>query len=595
MPIRLTKDDKESMAEKICDTKQTRANKRKPLERQWGEIDRQLAMIPAEKVKKQQQGQIEQLNAWMSETELPNQSETLEISTADARRLMVPKGVDWFAAHAALTDEYLDKVDIQSLVAGDENDVPSKITQDNADKLVQGLLSHWHNQYDFKGNLSLINAEAFKYSMGVGRARYVKKRVFLHQSKGVNFKDQRIPILVPRSIKNTYLDDTCHSLSNEGLIIAPAQIFCQVNKVKDLMLASKRGSDDINDMHGGWIKNSFKGWDEEAEVEILEWEGDMVVNRKTTGSLYLPNAIISVAVGVKNGKTNGTTERTVFRIRKNDVPYSSYILFPYHNEHIDDPYATSPLMKGRPIQAAQTEALNRLSELGQLQSQPPVSQDSDDDENSQIYPGARLGESAKIHEIGNPTAMLAVYSAFDSQYSDVTGRTAARLGQQTVSHTTAFAKDAELARGQVRINSYVDASLEGPLERWLMMEYEMGRKNMTEEMYYIRPYGGFVRVKKAFLPEYVEFEAYGAGQPADENAKFQKRMAALNQAIQIDQLNISMGNPPTLDFASIIEQTLGEGGWTDIDQLKAQPQGPGVEPNPGLQVAAQQGLSFGNR
>jgi len=595
MPIRLTKDDKESMAEKICDTKQTRANKRKPLERQWREIDRQLAMIPAEKVRKQQQGQIEQLNSWMSETELPNQSETLEISTADARRLMVPKGVDWFAAHAALTDEYLDKVDIQSLIAGDENDVPSKITQDNADKLVQGLLSHWHNQYDFKGNLSLINAEAFKYSMGIGRARYVKKRVFLHQSKGVNFKDQKIPILVPRSIKNTYLDDTCHSLSNEGLIIAPAQIFCQVNKVKDLMLASKRGSDDINDMHGGWIKNSFKGWDEEAEVEILEWEGDMVVNRKTTGSLYLPNAIISVAVGVKNGKTNGTTERTVFRIRKNDVPYSSYILFPYHNEHIDDPYATSPLMKGRPIQAAQTEALNRLSELGQLQSQPPVSQDSDDDENSQIYPGARLGESAKIHEIGNPTAMLAVYSAFDSQYSDVTGRTAARLGQQTVSHTTAFAKDAELARGQVRINSYVDASLEGPLERWLMMEYEMGRKNMTEEMYYIRPYGGFVRVKKAFLPEHVEFEAYGAGQPADENAKFQKRMAALNQAIQIDQLNISMGNPPTLDFASIIEQTLGEGGWTDIDQLKAQPQGPGVEPNPGLQVAAQQGLSFGSR
>ena len=99
MPIRLTKDDKESMAEKICDTKQTRADKRKPLERQWREIDRQLAMIPAEKVKKQQQGQIEQLNAWMSETELPNQSETLEISTADARRLMVPKGVDWLTPH----------------------------------------------------------------------------------------------------------------------------------------------------------------------------------------------------------------------------------------------------------------------------------------------------------------------------------------------------------------------------------------------------------------------------------------------------------------------------------------------------------------
>jgi len=595
MPTRLSKDDKEVMAEKICDTHATRKRKRRDMEKQWADIDRQLAMIPPIEVAKARQSTIESSTSWMSETELPNQSETLEISTADARRLMVPKGIDWFAAHAALTDKYLEKVDIQSMIAGDENDVPSRITQDNADKLVQGVVTHWHNQYDFKGNLGLINSEAFKYSMGVGRARYVKKRVFLHQSKGVNYKDQKIPILVPRSIKNTFLDDSEHSLTNEGLIIAPAQIFCQTNKVKDLMLASKTGSSDINDMLGGWIKNSFKGWDEEAEVEILEWEGDMVVNRKTTGALYLPNAIISVAIGIKNGKTEGSLDKTIFRIRKNDVPYSSYILFPYHQEHIDNPYATSPLIKGRPIQAAQTQSLNRLMELGALQSQPPVSQDSDSDEPSDIYPGAKLGESAKIHEIGNHQAMLAVYSALDSQYSDVTGRTAARLGQQTVSHTTAFAKDAELARGQVRINHYVDASLEGPLERWLMMEYEMGRKNMVEEMFYIRPYGGFVRAKKDFLPDYVEFEAYGAGQPADENAKFQRRMGALNQAIQIDQLAISMGMPPTLDFAAIVDQTLKEGGWTDVDQLKAQPQGQAMEPNPGLQVAAQQGLSFGNQ
>jgi len=36
-----------------------------------------------------------------------------------------------------------------------------------------------------------------------------------------------------------------------------------------------------------------------------------------------------------------------------------------------------------------------------------------------------------------------------------------------------------------------------------------------------------------------------------------------------------------------------EGGWTDIDPLLAQQEGQGMEPNPGLQVAAQQGLAFG--
>ena len=602
--MRFTKSDKDVMADKICSDHADRKRKRRDLEKQWAEIDRQLAMDPPRKVMKDRQGSSEEASSWMSETELPNQSETLEISTADARRLMTPKGVDWFGAHAALTDEYLERVDIQSLVAGDENDVPSKITQDNADKMVQGLISHWHNQYDFKGNLDLINGEAFKYSIGVGRLRYVKKRVFLHKSMGVNYSEQKMPILVPRSIKKTYLDDTCHNLNNEGLIVAPGQIFEHSIKVKDIMMSAQKGSSDVGDMQGGWIKGAFNGWDVDSEVKILEWEGDMVVGRKTAGALYLANSIISVAVGFKNGKSQSQTDRTIFRIRKSDVPYSSYLLFPYHQEHIDSPYATSPLMKGRPIQMAQTETLNRLMELGALQSQPPVSQDEDSDESTAIYPGCRLGESAKIHDIGDPGAMLNIYQFLDNQYSDVTGRTAARLGQQTVSHTTAFAKDAELARGQIRVTDYADSSLEGPLERFLAMEYEMGRANMGSEMFYIRPYGGFVRAKKEFLPEYVQFEAYGAGQPADENAKFQKRMAALNQAIQMDQLAISIGLPPTVDIQGAIMQTLGEGGWTDIDAITrsedvvsgaqgAPGMGGNPEVNPGLQSTALQTLAFG--
>jgi hypothetical protein len=548
-------------------------------------------MDPEAAVKKKRQGEIDEKLAWMAETELPNQAETLEISSADARRLMLPKGVDWFAAHAALTDDYLEKADYQSMIAGDKNNVPSKITQDNADKLVQGLLTHWHNQYDFKGNVDLINAEAFKYSMGVGRVRYAEKRVFAHTDKGVKLVTHKIPILVPRSIKNTYLDDTWHSLGNEGHIVAPGQIFECTLLAKDIMMASKAGSSDVNDMNGGWIKNALKGFDEDEEVEVLEWEGDMVVGRKSTGALYLSNSIISVV----RGKGKQSTMRTVYRIRKNSMPWTSYLLFPYHQEHIDSPYATSPLMKGRPLQIVATQALNRIAELGALQIQPPVSQDEDSDEDTDIYPGCRLGESAKVHEIGNPSAMLAFYTAMINQYADVTGTTGARLGQQTNSHTTAFAKDAELARGQIRINDYSNSSLEGPLERFLHMEYHVGRQNMGSELFFIRPYGGFVKVKKSLLPDHVEFEAYGAGQPADENAKTQKRMQALQMAINIDQMLVATGQPPKLDLNSVIEQVLGEGGWTDLDALMSQEALEGINPNPGAQVAAQQGMNFGGQ
>ncbi len=512
----------------------------------------------------------------------------------------MPKGVDWFSAHVALTDDYLERVDYQALIAGDENDVPSKVTQDNADKLVQGLLTHWHYQYGFKDNVNLINAEAFKYSVGVGRGRYVKKRVFAHTNKGVKYKESMMPMLVPRSIKNTYLDDTCHNLNNEGYETAPAQIFTHKIMCRDLQVASKRGSTDVNDPQGGWIKNALKGWDESEEVEVVEWEGDMVCSRRTTGSLYLANAIISVAMGSKNAKS----AQVIYRVRKNPLPYSSYILFPYFSEHIDTPYATSPLMKGRPLQAAQTESLNRLMELAALNAQPPVTADRDSGSDTPIIPGARWDETAKAVQIGDPQALLAVYSALGVEYADVTGTNSARLGRQTKSHTTAYAKGSEEARGQVRIMSYTDKTLENPLERWLNMEYEMGYRNMGEEMFYIRPYRGFVKVRKDLMPEHVFFEAHGASAPADENIRFQKRMAALQQALQMDQLNVAMGGQPTIDIKAAIEQTLMEGGWIDLDAVTRSqgiaPQaagGPGMAQgaglDQGLQSTALQALAFG--
>jgi len=612
MAKRLTKDDKDSICEFIIDEQRKRKGARKYFDAQITEIDRQLRMEPDISVKKDRHGKIEESKAWLPESELPGQSQTLEVTSADVMRMILPNSGPWFAPHVALTDDYLDKVDYQAMITGDLNDVPSKITQDNADKLVYGFLNHFHKQYDFRGHLSLITGESIKYSMGIGRARLVDKRVFQHTTQGVMKKQMTIPMIVPRSIKNTYLDNNPVSMMNEGHVVSPGHIFCKTMRLKDLQLASEKGNSDINDVvNGGWVKNALKDLegDDNQNVEIIEWEGDLVCPRKTTDTLYLPNAIVTVAIG-RNG--NNSDKRMV-RIRKNPYPFTSYILFPYFQEDIESPYGSSPLIKGRPVQASAVYALNRLLEVGAYNAQPAVVYDPDDVE-PQLFPGAKLaGNDIKTLEIGDPQALLAVYSSFLNQYADVTAVNAPRLGAQTISHTTAYSKEAELARGQVRTVDFVNDTLDGPLTRWLDIEYELGLRALKGNMtLWLPQYNGYATIRKDLMPEEVGFEAFGSGGPAEERAKWERRMASLNQAVQLDTLRMQqqmqLGQPPQpkVDLDSAIEQVLLDGGWTDIDAITRNeavsqgtpaPQGMegGLGGNPGNISTALQAIAFGGK
>jgi len=609
---RFTKSDKDHICDFIIDTHRTRKNNRKYYDAQICEIDRQLRMEPDVSMKKKRDGTIDELKAWLPEAELPGQSQTLEVTSADVMRMILPQSGSWFAPHCMLTDKYLDRVDIQSLITGDENDVPSKITQDNADKLVYGFLDHFHKQYDFRNHLSLITGESIKYSVGVGRARLVNKRVFSHTNQGVTNKDLRIPMIVPRSIKNTYLDDNPASMMNEGHIVSPGHIFFKNMRLKDLQLAAEKGNSDINDMiNGGWVKNALNGFegDDNQNVEFLEWEGDMVCPRKSTETLYLPNVICTVAIGRK-GKD---VESRLVRIRKNPFPSTSYIIFPYFQEDIETPYGSSPLIKGRPVQSSAVYSLNRLLEVAAFNAQPPVRYDPDDDE-PLLYPGSKVqGSSIEVLEIGDPVALSNVYANFLQQYADVTAVNAPRLGAQTVSHTTAYSKEAELARGQIRTVDFVQDTLKGPLTRWLDLEYEMGRGNLKGQTdYFIPQYNGYVTVRKDLLPEEVQFDVFGAGGPAEERIKWEKRMASLQQAVQLDTLRMQqqaqLGQPPEskINLESAIEQVLLEGGWNDLDAITRSPaatQGvagsPGMEGGGGIDTGtvstALQALAFGGQ
>lgn len=595
------KSDFNEIAEYICEEHSRRKRNRKDFDKQCAEIDRQVAMVPDNSYKKTRVNNriiVDPDKAWMPEIELPLQAQSLEVLTADARRLLFPDSGVWFSPHCNITDDYLSKVDYSSIISGDSSEVPTQITQDACDKLVHGVLNHWHNQYDFYQNIDCINAEAFSYGMGLGRARLVTKSVFITTARGIVKQNQRFPVLVPKSVKNTYLDDRVHSIMGEGFSIGPAYISEWSQNLEDLKTAAKNGDSDPEKENGGWMAIKDVEADKNGNVEIVEYEGDLIVSRKTAGNIHIPNAIVTV---IKN-------DQKIIRFRLRKYPFSSLIEFPYHIERMDTAYPTSPLMKGWPIQKLAVDAANRLSIVAALNGAPPISYDPDDPRmvasgGPKVKPFAQWASTSgiNVHEIGDPQALLVLYQGYISQYYDVTGVNPPRMGAQTVSHTTAYAKETEINRGTTRTVDYVRNTLKGPLSKWLDMEYRMGREIFKTQPVYIPTYNGFVEIGKDYLPEMVVFDAHGAGGPQEQQIKDQKKLQSLQMALSMDQLNISLGQPPVIDLKGSIEEILREGGWTDTDVItndteavSSGPEVPGAsgvpEASPG---AALQAIAYG--
>lgn len=600
--------DWEYIAQNVIDECDTRKRKREDRERQWKEIDRQIAMEPDVKFKKLPNGQLDTKKIWMAEMELPLQAQALEVLTADARSMMIPDTGPWFRAHAELTDDYLESADFKSIIKGDKSEVPTQITQDNADKLVESFLVDQFKQYDFATRLDRINAEAFKYGMGVGRARMEAKNIYIHESMGVRKDTQKTPVLVPVSIKNLYLDEPLPSM-HSAQVLGQAHICEDWIKLENIRLAASKGSTDPDDPDGGWMPDGFKNIepDKDGYVRVLEMEGDIVVPRKTTRSIVIPGAIVTVCVGAK-GKDD-TVGSGVIRFRFRKYPYSSYLLFPYHYEDVTEPYPTSPLMKGRPIQIMAVDALNRLMDAGAIKNQPPVSYDSADmnfaaSGGPEVYPSALWASSdpnsIKAHnEIGgDQTALSATLQLAINLYSELTGVLPSRLGAQTVSHTTAYAKGAEVQRGAARTVDYVNQSGAGPMTRWLGMAYEMGRDNLkkTDDItLYMPAYGGFVEIDKTFLPEKAVFEWFGSGGPAEETQRKATKLQSLQLALQMDQVAQQEGRPPTVDVSAAAREILRDGGWQDLSSIVNPTSGsaaPPVQANPGATAVALQQLGL---
>lgn len=563
-----------------------RKTDRTSLEKIWKEIDRQIAMKPDLSRKKGRNGEIDPAKAWLPEVELPLQAQTLEVLAADTKRGVFPNSGAWFQAKSAMTDAYLERAEFSTVIAGDENDVPSRITQDNADKIVVGLFQHWHKMYDFNGAVLSSLAETLRYGTAVGRVRLVDLRSFKHAQNGV-FKDaKKIPAFVPWSIWDVYLDDRPSILAKEGHHIQPMTIFRESRSLAGLKAAARDGGTDPSAEGGGWVAEGLSKLTAgiNGAVETIEAEGDLLFPGPDGKITHVPNVSVHMALGDKEG------ERAVYRVEYHTKsPESSLLVFKYFEDKVGVVYSTSPLTKGYPIQVAAVDALTRTMEAAALRNDPPLNYDPDDPgfagRAPTVYPGATWPSTAGVKPeiVGDPAVMSAIYKDLLAQYYDVTGVNAPRLGAQTVSHTTAFAKEAELARGTIRTVDFVKDVLEGPLTRYLNLAYALGRSQVNNETYYLDRYGGFVTISKKHLPDIVMFEAYGAGAPAEERAKQDRKFAAMQQAVSLEQLRAQAGQigvETYINFKGAIDEVLTEGGWTDLDAITNRETDSGGESTP---------------
>lgn len=575
----------DKVAEYICDTWSTRksSEKRKTEEKMWKEIDRQVAMEPDTRFKTLSGiagSKIDPKKVWMPEIELPLQAQTLEVLTADARRFMFPGDQPWFSAIAEASDELYAKAASMPLIAGDTTGLTSQINQDNLNNVVVGLMDYYHDAYSFQSNIDLINGEAFKYGVGVARTRPVMKRIMSKTIKGHNvMTDKIIPVTFPVSIKNTYLDDSKHLLANEGFIIGNAVITEKPMSLMDLKMAAHKGKqDNIDDLNGGWMPENIEGIEDNGQgnVNVLEYEGDLLVDLNDGKIEFFPGAIVLVVVG-RSGKGQGSKViQKVVRFRRRGTKMSSFTEFHYHPENIDDAYSTSPLKKGRPLQKCATEALSRLIQSAMLNTEPPGFYDSNDPSmkangGPSIFPGAMNAtmdiDSVKFEQIGNSTSLLQVFTALVGLYSDVTGVNQPRLGQQTKSHTTAFSKNAELQQGVVRTVDYVQTQLLESMTQILYTQYEIGKVYFKKEAIYIDDYQAFVNVTRDILPENVKFKASGSNTPNEEKQTAQEKITATQSAVALEELKAQLGGGRPLDIEKIQVQLLKAGGIINASEM----------------------------
>lgn len=566
----------------IKEEKEERAKtpRRRDLEMRWAQIDRQLSMIPVERVL-----DSGSKDAWMPNTEWPTQFNALEVILDDADRMSFPQGREWFTVSSYMSDKYVNRFEKRRekfpLIGDDAT--PIIFTQETADILVKAVFDHFHSIYDFRGMNKLLMGEEIKYGTSDSLIRATKHPHFDENSRGKMITG---PALVPFSIKNTYLDDSPTAVLREGFKKRGTIIRQSHKHLEDLKRAARAGG-----AERGWRMSAVNQLEAQMEkdknkdqIEILVSDGDhFLIDR------WLPNTRITVAVA--------NNDRKVIRFEEDQD--NEHLTGYYLRDDVNSPYGVSPLMKGAPIQQALSEGVNRMMMVAALEGEPPVAYDRYDaalaaQGGPDLGPGGQNGlenpdSIKKIFDL-NPESMVVVVQFLNKAYEDVTGVNDPRRGAETKSHTTAFAKDIESARGQVRTESYVEDRERGLMTTMLHKEYKIIKRTITKPTpIFVDAKGikGWVVVSAADLPDQIGIIVHGALGPLAERENIETKQAAFVNIIdlQLKGAQLQQAQVPVklaeVDIEAMQKEIAQDSGINDTERFITRAAEPAQQPQGG--------------
>lgn len=571
MARRISKTDFDYIANYVVKEYTDRKGRRSNLEAQWNDVDRQCRQEAIPFNQDPRTGRPYPNKEWQNFYELPWQMLTLELITDDVERLLFPVPGKFFDARPDVEIEELHEIKeylSEKFSIGLVNEFA--VSTDAVSNIIEGLHSYGHTHYDFVGEVQKMIIDAVKYSAYAGRVRKINSETFDGDYRNTTRSLKQFPALVHYPIRNVYLDDSLPTVLHGDSIIGPAHIFASNIKAGSLVKLLKTGTD-------GWMKaaaTDFKETKADDNITLLEMEGDFMIPRED-GSIYLPNCICTVAqIGDVGNKL----------VRYQEVGSErSWIVGTYFsdNSQIDGkptPYGTSPLIMSSPVQAGGVCAFNRSLHAAIYNAEPAVKYDKDEPgfaaTGPKLSPGSTIPAVADIVPIpiGDVSALMQAYTVFKADYSDTSGVSAPRVGQQTKSHQTAFAVDQELSRSVLRTVEFVQRFKRTAMTTILHLEYKLWRsiiKDLKELRIYVKEYKQFMPVIPAMLPDTVHFEVLGVGQPQEELLEHQKRLNAIQIAGSIEPLVMQTGGQP-LNWTELRNELLRD-AFGDVAKFTQQP------------------------
>lgn len=585
---RVMQRDFNTLADYVEQTFTDRKDKRRDLEKDWDEIDRQVAMRAIPASTRADDGTDRK---WMAAVEMPWQASSLDILPKDTMRLIFAE--DWYSPHVVLTDEWAASIQDLPLIAGvADNPGIGVVDQESADLIVKAAIDHYFGQYDVRRAWKNLLTEATKYGTYAGRALLVDIPEFTEDFRGARGRNRPIPALVPVSMRNLYLDDSVQNALHEGKVIKPAHIRRWWQRLEDLKRAAKRGVK--ADENGGWMPAALNGMkapteskdgDKKDHVELLEMEGDLVMDR-ADGLIYLPNHIVTVAVG---------NVARIVRLRKIKTPFRSYITGVYDQDDITSPYGTCPLLKGRPLQVAGTELANRMINSAALNAEPAIGYDADDTEliaagGPTMAPGSQFktenADGIREFRGGDVGAMFAAWQGMKGAYEETLHIQDPRRGSDVKSHTTKFANQLVQARSLLPTEDFALDVEAGPVVNWLYMNWELVKMALKRPtVVYVNGLGvdGHFELEAKHLDVEANFTVEGSRGIVSKEQKAADFQSFYRIQVETATLKAQIKGAPMPDFGALDTELAARFGITDsakffIEQDRQDEDGTGVPP-----------------